>query len=237
LNNEMALLPYYRELHERVLAEDFVIDKSGTRVVEIIAPRIELNPLQDLLTFNGRKSPEKYIAKEKQWYLSHSISIQDVSDVQIWNEVCDDNGEINSNYGNLVFSRNNFSQFSNVAKSLSNHKESRQGIIIYTRPSIHYEWNSHGCSDFICTLTQQFFIRDDELISVTSMRSSDAIFGVFNDLPFFHHVIRKMHEELLPTYPELEIGTHIFIPNSLHVYERHFEVLRKMVEHADLAVA
>lgn len=230
MTNEQAIYPFYKKLYEDVERGNFLVDKSGVKVVELIAPRIILNPQQLYLDFEGRSSPRKYIEKEDAWYMSHELKIDRVSDVEIWKKVSDENGEINSNYGNLVFSRNNFSQFSNVVNTLKKHKDSRQGIIIYTRPSIHYEWNSLGASDFICTLHQHFFIRNNKLVCVTSMRSNDCWTGTFSDLPFFHSVIQRMLETLKPTYPELKLEEHIFIPNSFHCYERHFDKLKELVE-------
>ncbi len=230
MTNEQAIYPFYKKLYEAIEREEFLVDKSGVKVVELIAPRIMLNPQQLYLDFEGRSSPRKYIEKEDEWYMSHELKIDRVSDVEIWRRVADENGEINSNYGNLVFSRNNFSQFSNVVNTLKKHKDSRQGIIIYTRPSIHYEWNSLDAGDFICTNYQQFFIRNNKLHCVTSMRSNDLIFGFTNDIYWFHTVIHKMYETLKPIYSELEFGEHIFIPNSLHVYERHFNMIKEVVE-------
>ena len=230
MSNESALYPFYKKLNEQVEQGVFLTDKSGVKVVELIAPRIVLNPTQKFLDFEGRSSPRKYIEKEDEWYMSHELKIDKVSDVQIWQTVSDSNKEINSNYGNLVFSRNNFSQFTNVVATLTRHKESRQGLIIYTRPSIHYEWNSHGASDFICTLTQHFMIRNNKLICITQMRSSDVVFGIFSDIPWFHTVIQKMLEALKSEYPQLELGEHVFISNSFHCYERHFDKLKELVE-------
>lgn len=230
MTNEKVLYPYYKKLLDKIDSGDLIIDKSGVKIAEIIAPRIELDPTQEFIDFEGRKSPRKYIKKEDDWYHSHELKIDRVGDVTIWDSVSDDNKEINSNYGNLVYSRNNFSQFSNALNALKNHRETRQSIIIYTRPSIHYEWNSHGASDFICTNYQQFFIRENRLHCVTSMRSCDSIFGIFNDLPWFNSVILDMRNKLLDVYPGLELGQHIYIPNSFHVYERHFDKIRSMVE-------
>lgn len=228
--NEKALYPYFKEVANKINSGDLITDKSGVKIAEVIAPRIELDPQQKYLEFNGRKSPKKYITKEDEWYHSHELKIDRVSDVTIWNQVSDINDEINSNYGNLVYSRNNFSQFSQVVKTLSNHKESRQGIIIYTRPSIHYEWNSFDAGDFICTNLQQFLIRDNKLHCVTSMRSNDLIYGTFNDVPWFHTVIQDMFIHMSEVYPDLTYGDHIFIPNSLHVYERHFDKVFEVVD-------
>ncbi len=149
--NAEAFYPYYYELYDKVVKEDFVIDKSGVKTVELIAPRIVLTDFTDgHIIYDKKKTPSKYVLQEHLWYNSHELNINQVSNVEIWNKVCDTNKEINSNYGNLVYSRNNFSQFDHALKTLKNHKESRQGIIIYTRPSIHLEWNSLGASDFLC---------------------------------------------------------------------------------------
>lgn len=230
MDNETIIYSYYKQLLNKIENGDLLEDKSGTKIAEILAPRIELDPRQEVLNFETRKAPLKYIKKEEEWYSSHELNIDRVGDVKIWRGVADENEEINSNYGNLVFSRNNFSQFLNVIKTLERHKESRQGIIIYTRPSIHYEWNSLGASDFICTNYQQFFIRHNKLHCVTSMRSNDSWFGLASDIPWFHLVIRKVYSRLATTYQELEYGKHIFIPNSFHIYERHFDRLKKLIE-------
>ncbi len=229
--NAEAMYPFYKQLAAKVEAKDFLTDKTGVKVVELLAPRIVLSPDELYLDFKTRKSPRKYVGKEFEWYKTHSLNIEQVSDVEVWKRVADDNFEINSNYGNLAFSRNNFSQFSNVISTLKKHKESRQGIIIYTRPSIHLEWNSFGASDFICTNYQQFFIRDDKLHCVTSMRSNDCWFGTFSDIPWFHSVIHRVFHELTKdTYANLTFGEHIFIPNSFHCYEAKFDELLELVK-------
>jgi len=223
--------PYYLELYNKLLNEEFVIDKSGVKMVEIIAPRVEIDLNEDgFIDFVSRKSPRKYIELETDWYKSNLLSIEKVSNIEIWNKVCDKNKEVNSNYGYLVYGRGNFNQFDNCLEKLKSHKESRQAIILYNRPSMHYEWNSFGGSDFTCTLSQQFFIRNDSLNCVTSMRSNDSIFGTFSDVPWFTFVIKDMYFRLLETYPEIKLGVHVFIPNSFHCYEKHFSLLRDIVE-------
>lgn len=226
--------PYYQGLFQNLINKKFLVDKSGCKIVELIAPRIELtinDELDGFIDFDCRKSPRKYVQQEKEWYDSHELKIDKVSNVKIWNESANIDKEINSNYGNLVYSKNNFSQFSHVVKTLVNHKDSRQGIIIYSRPSIHLEWNDLEGHDFICTNYQQFFIRDNKLFCVVSMRSNDAIYGTFNDLPWFFRVYKDMLTELREkAYDTLDYGKIIFIPNSFHCYERHFELLEKIAK-------
>lgn len=225
--------PYYKELYDKLINEDFVIDKSGCKMVEIIAPRIEYDlNLADggYIDFNTRKSPRKYCQKELDWYNAKDLNIEMVNSVKIWTYVCDENKNINSNYGHLVYGKGNFSQFSHALHNLIDNKYSRQAIIIYTRPSIQLEHNDLGGADFICTNFQQFFIRNDELYCVTSMRSNDCWSGCFSDQPWFVHVAYDMFEKLKETYPELKLGKMIFIPNSFHCYESQFKKLKEMIE-------
>lgn len=224
------LLHNYKLLYNNLLNEDFVIDKSGVKVVELIAPKINIDPNCEIIDIGIRKTNINYLLQEKDWYLSNNLSIKKVQNVKIWRDCSDIHNEINSNYGYLVFGRGNFNQFDHCLNTLINHKESRQAIIIYNRPSIHYESQSFECKDFICTMYQQFFIRKNMLNCVTSMRSNDCIFGTLNDLPWFNFVIRQMYFKLINTYSELKLGEHIFIPNSWHCYERHFDVLRQIGE-------
>lgn len=230
--NENKIIDFIKELQEKLKNEEFVIDKSGVKIVEVLDVHIKnLNPLQETLLFKGKKTNEKYVEKEKTWYLSMDRSIINwVDDITIWNYCCskDDKKEINSNYGNLVYSDENFNQFENCLNALKNHKESRQAIILYNRPSIYNEWNENGKSDFICTFYQHFFIRNNKLICIVNMRSNDAVFGFFNDLPWFFYVYRDMYNKLLQYYPDLEIGYVNFNANSFHVYERHFDLLSKI---------
>lgn len=230
--NEQIIFPFIKELQEKLKNEDFVIDKSGVKIVEVIDANIkELDPFQEKLNFKGKKTNEEYVKKEKQWYLSMDLRIIGwVDDVAIWNYCCskDEKKTINSNYGYLVYSKENHNQFYNCLNTLKNHKDSRQAVILYNRPSIHNEWNESGKSDFICTFYQHFFIRNNKLICITNMRSNDCVFGLFNDLPWFFYVYRDMYNKLLESYPNLEKGFINFNANSLHVYERHFDLLSKI---------
>lgn len=228
--NKNEFLKYYKMLYQKLINEEFIFDKSGLKIVELIAPRFELNPNEDIVDLGIRKTNEQYLKTEKQWYLSNELNINQVNQVKIWKECADKNNEINSNYGYLVFGRGNFNQFDHCLNNLIKHKESRQAIIVYNRPSIHYEATSLNCKDFICTMFQQFFIRNNKLHCITSMRSNDCIFGTLNDIPWFHYVIKEMFNKLKSNYQELELGEHIFIPNSWHCYERHFDILKKIGE-------
>lgn len=221
------LLPLYKELAQKVANQDFVENKDGSKMVEILGATAEI-PLDcgGYINFKDKRySPIGYVNQEKKWYLSEDLKINQVNNVKIWNDVSDINKSINSNYGYLVFGRGNFSQFTHVKNSLIMDKNTRQAIIIYTRPSIQVEWNDLDCHDFICTNFQHFFIRNNKLYCIVNMRSNDCIFGTFNDMPWFFYVAKRMYKELLEYYPDLKLGTLKFSANSFHCYERFFNKL------------
>ena len=235
ITNEERLLPYYRELYKKVLNEEFVINDycdnpSGTKTVELLAPRIELDPTQAYLNFNGRKTPMKYAEAEIEWYNSMDLSVKVIGEkADIWKKVASEDGFVNSNYGWCIYSGDNGLQYHNCLKELIKAPDSRRACMIYQRPSMWQDYNKNGMSDFICTWGPHWFIRSKELVCVVLMRSNDAVFGFFNDFYWHCHVYMKMYEDLRVHYPDLCIGSILWCPDSFHIYERHFDMLKQMV--------
>jgi thymidylate synthase len=235
-NEKLILQNVFVEFYNQMKSGKFVIDRTGEKTVEILGLRLELDPCQTLLNFYDlRKSPEKYIQKEIDWYDSQDLCVKDIGQhAKMWLNVCskDEKQTINSNYGYLIYNKGNFNQFENVQKELLKNMYSRRAIMIYNRPSMHYEYNENGKNDFICTLGHQFFIRNNQLISIVEMRSTDMIFGFFSDYPWFATVQNRLLKDLQKTYTDLTMGSIIWISNSAHLYEKHFHILNDIIEAA-----
>jgi len=214
----MQFLPLYQQLNKQPIVNDM-------KELLFIRVDLDMNRTTGILDFTARKSNKDYLTKEKEWYLSKDLSTQKMFDIAIWNAVKDSSNQVNSNYGYLVYSKGNFNQIEHVVKKLKEDKNTRQAVIIYNRPSIHLEWDDLGSKDFICTFYQHFFIRDNKLDCITSMRSNDCIFGTFNDIPWFEYVYNDVFSRL---DGGIEKGTLVFTANSFHCYSRHFSVLDKI---------
>lgn len=93
--------------------------------------------------------------------------------------------------------------------------------MIYTRPNMWLDYNHNGRSDFMCTNTVQYMIRDGVLIAVVQMRSNDVVFGYRNDFAWQNHVVKLLGTALGIT--ETKIIWHV---GNLHVYERHFNLVK-----------
>jgi thymidylate synthase len=167
-----------------------------------------------------------YIERELQWYKSISRNVNDIpgGPPEIWKRVATPDGYINSNYGWCIWSDENYNQYTNVLDELKSNPDSRRATMIYTRPTMHTDYKLNGMSDFMCTNTVQYLVRDGKLHSLVYMRSNDAIFGYKNDYAWQKHVLDELAKEL-----SLPAGDIYWNVASLHVYERHFDLIKDRI--------
>ena len=208
---------------EKYNNEDFVIDKTGCKMLEVLGTSF----VADENTIFGKVN-QGYIQKELEWYRSQSLNVYDIPDTPtIWKQVATEDGLINSNYGFLIFSEENFQQYSHVLNALVSDPNTRRACMIYTRPKIQHEYNKDGMSDFICTNAVNYFIRDNKLHCVVQMRSNDIWAGYRNDYAWQRWVLEKLHKDMLRYMSSLEVGDILWNAASLHMYERNFGLIRK----------
>ena len=210
------------KLIEKYKNEDFVIDKTGVKTIELIGESFVVD--EDWII---RPPNYGYIERELAWYESQSLYVEDIpgQTPAIWKQVADKNGKINSNYGYLIWSEENGRQYEHVLDELRKNPNSRRAVMIYNRPTMHGDYCADGMSDFICTYANDFLIRAGKLISHYLMRSNDAVFGANNDFAWARHVQTKLAKDL-----NVETGDLIWTVSSLHVYERHFQFIDKLIE-------
>lgn len=201
---------------------EFVIDKTGVKTIELIGESFIAD--EDWII---RKPNYDYIQRELEWYESESLYVEDIpgDTPAIWKQVASKDGRINSNYGYLIWSKENGKQYENVLNELERNPNSRRAAMIYNRPSMHTDYCIDGMSDFICTYANNFLIRDGKLISHYLMRSNDSVFGYTADVHWAMHVQKMLAADL-----DVKVGDLIWTASSLHVYSRHFSHIEKMIE-------
>jgi len=212
--------------------EAFTIDKTGQKTIELIGA----NFLATEPAIFGTPNQE-YIDAEIAWYESRSTNINEIygtekSPPKAWEYAADAYGNVNSNYGHLVHSDKYFQQFQNAFDELQMNPDSRRAQMIYNRPSIWAEYNEGGKSDFICTNAQTFYIRDGLLHMVSQMRSNDVVYGYKNDYAWAQHLMDKFVKqwntmaEVFGDNSQIEKGMLTWQVMNLHVYERHFDLVK-----------
>jgi len=208
--------------------EAFTIDKTGQKTIELIGASF----IADDDAIFGVPNSE-YINQELLWYDSQSTNINDIyGDLReppaAWKYSANEHGEINSNYGHLIYAEKYGQQYERVMDELLMNPDGRRATMIYNRPSIWTEFNENGKSDFICTNAVSYYIREDMLNCVVQMRSNDVVFGYKNDYAWQEYVQQKVCDAYNKMNPFDQIGPGIIIwqVQNLHVYERHFDLVK-----------
>ena len=211
----------------KLLNEKFTIDKTGQKTIECIGASF----LADQPSIFG--APNKnYIEKELRWYKSQITNVNAIGDKvpEAWQYAANDYGEINSNYGQIIFSDKYYHQYGRVLDELLENPDGRRASMIYNRPSIWEEYNENGKSDFICTNAVTYYIRDDKLHCVVQMRSNDVVYGYKNDYAWQLSILEELVEDYnqckKETIEPITYGDIIWQVQNLHVYERHFHLVK-----------
>lgn len=211
---------------------DYETAPRGMNIREIMNCAVEIqNPYSNLFKNEVRDLPMKYLKKELALYLSGRYDVEGFGEAsKFWKKIANDDGTINSAYGNLIFKMddtpNKFTQWRWALYSLIQDKDTRQAVMHFNRTCHQYL----GVKDFPCTLEMIFHIRNNKLNATTVMRSNDVIKGTTFDIPFFMLVQQMMLNSLKKVYPDLEMGTYTHLAHSMHLYESDFELVGKMLE-------
>lgn len=207
-------------LKSKLMHSDFVLDKSGVKTIEIIGESFLANEPSIFGEVN-----HDYVRRELNWYKSMSLNVNDIEKPtpKIWTQICDKQGFVNSNYGWAIFSNENGSQFKSCVSHINVDRNTRRACMIYTRPSMHKDYAKGGMSDFICTHAVNYYVRNGLINAVVQMRSNDVVMGYKNDYAWQKYVL-----DLLCEQTNLNPGDIIWNAGSLHVYERHFNLLEQL---------
>ena len=206
---------------QELINENYTIDRNGSKTIELLGASFIANEEAIFGTPN-----RDYIETELEWYESESTNVNDIYDdyreaPAAWLMTANAHDEINSNYGHLIYGEKYYNQYDQVVEELTQNPDSRRASMIYTRPSIWIEYNENGKNDFICTNSVTYYIRDNALHCVVQMRSNDVIFGYRNDWAWQDYVLRHLANDL-----ETEVGDIHWQVQNLHVYERHFDMVK-----------
>jgi len=203
---------------------EYVSSPRGMKIKENLGVQFRImNPRDRLPQVAARNFSLAYFVAETLWYLNADDSTEWISYyAPFWLNISDDNKTANSAYGARIFKTHprigngNIVQWDYVKEELRKDTDSRRAVIHIRTPSD----SIIDSKDVPCTLSLQFFIRENKLHLHVSMRSSDIILGLAYDVPAFTTI-----QEILANELGVELGEYVHTSNSLHCYERDFEML------------
>lgn len=228
----MQIFPSFTEAYNRLvnriyIGYDHESAPRGQKVKESLAVSFAItNPRDRLLYIPERGFPLTYVVAESLWYLLGENKTEWIANYSsFWNNISDDGLTANSAYGARMFqphpkvAQGRLNQWQYIKEELKRDPDSRRAVILIRTPEDALD----AVKDMPCTLSLQFFIRDGKLDMVVTMRSTDLILGLANDVPAF-----TLFQELMAFELGLPLGTYYHTSNSLHIYERHFEMAAKI---------
>lgn len=203
----------------------------GTKSTELLDVALEISDPRKCLYLNKeRGSQKKYIAAEFLWYYMGRNDAAFISKwAKFWETIQNQDGTVNSAYGNLIFRpsiRGGLTQYQWAIRSLISDKNTRQAVMHFNRPDHQY----FGNKDFVCTMYANCHIRNNKFYMSVFMRSNDAIWGTPTDVAFFCSLQIQMYNHLKVAYPNLELGSYTHVANSYHVYDRHYDLVKRMMD-------
>lgn len=160
---------------------------------EIIGIHMELYT-RDFYTSKMRLMSPYYLTGELLFNLAFSNDLDFIAHyASFWKTITPNHGLVRSAYWWQAKYGHGFDQIKYIVEKLKADPNSRQAVIHLKHPIEYYG------KDEICTLTVQFFIRDNKLKMVVNMRSNDIIRGLPYDHAVFvllqHYIARKLNVE------------------------------------------
>lgn len=202
-----------REVYSAIREEGQPVSSTRAPSRELIGVSLELTvPRNRLSRTETRRNSRAGIA-ELCWYLSGTV---DPAMILHWlpeyEKELEEDGTIHGAYGPRMFGTGTNAQFRTVRRLLTDSSSSRRAVIqLFEASDIA---GPRRYKDVPCTSTLQFFVRDNRLHLIVTMRSNDAYVGLPLDVFAF-----TMLQELMAGELSLEMGRYIHNVGSLHVYD------------------
>ncbi|MHB8407799.1 MAG: thymidylate synthase [Acidiferrobacterales bacterium] len=250
----------FDEVYERLLFKlrgdpEAVCSPRGMKIKECLGMNLVLkNPRARLLTCASRETNYGFAVGEFLWYWQGK---QDLETMLYYNkrmkDFSDDGKTLNSAYGYrlkepLTHGEEKFlkdigvtdgltGQWGTACRTLVKDPDSRRAVLLINQPMDQLVADEQGSRDVPCTLSLQFFIREDrqdhkqKLHLHVHMRSNDVVWGLTYDLFSFTLFQECMLLQLKgwEKFKDLELGNYYHTAGSIHLYERHFELADKIL--------
>ena len=188
-------------------------DRSGTKTIHNVGIEIQ-NPISNHINTSWRKWKLDYAEYEWLWYMNANPSAIEISKrAKIWENLMDENGNVNSNYG-YQWNRNN--QLRKIVNLLHENPYTRRASIsLYDGKEIDLY-----SKDTVCTYAINFYKDKYGSLSMqVMMRSNDLVYGFCNDQFCFSKL-----QETVATALGWKIGKYYHYVCNMHIYEKHYKL-------------
>lgn len=206
------------------------VSPRESQTVELLACKTITDMTRPVVTVMERRLGYRFMPAEAWWILSGSNRVEDIAPYsKMISNFSDDGVTFRGAYGPPIVD-----QLGWCAEQLLKDPLTRQAVLTIWRP------RPGPSRDIPCTISMQFFLRPDpnvesesyQLHTVTTMRSSDIWLGWPYDVFNFSMVSGYLAALIMHLRPGfgVELGALHMNMGSSHMYERHWDQARNIVE-------
>lgn len=181
-----------------------------------------------ILTIPERKLGYRFMFREAWWIINGRNTLHDIKDYsKAISNFSNDGVYFDGAYGPRIVD-----QLRYVVDTLFDDPDTRQAVIEIWRP------NPRSSKDIPCTINVQWFIRDNKIHCVDTMRSSDVWLGwpydIFNFTMLTGYIMLLLRERDYNRFENLQLGLIHLNAGSQHLYKTNQEEARKIIETDEL---
>lgn len=223
-NNVHAILLMYDAVRRGPLGN---ARDQGTHNIRDLVLQLKAEPV--ITNFMARKMNLAYAKREWLWYLGADPKDDSICEhATMWKKLAQPDGTFFSNYGQYIFgdvNNDGQTQFEYVVAMLKKDEGTRRASMVLLKQGHLFEDNV----DTVCTYAINFAIENGGLHMTVNMRSNDVIYGFTNDAFCFSMLYEFVYQLVRKKYPSLKRGEYLHCSNSMHVYERHYDMISQIV--------
>lgn len=210
----------YMNILKLIMQDGYMTDnRTAVRAKQLPQQIIQVDLSKEFPILKSKFVAFKTSVKEMLWiYQQQSNVVEDLrkQNCNVWNEWEGEDGTIGHAYGYIV---KKYNQIDKLIESLKNNPNDRRMLINLWDNSELDKMNLQPC----CFLTM-WNVTDNKLNCTLIQRSGDMGLGVpFNTTQF------AVLTHMLAQVTNHEVGTLLHVINNAHIYENHFEGIKKQM--------
>ncbi|WP_419870243.1 thymidylate synthase [Chryseobacterium sp. CT-SW4] len=201
-------------------------DRTGTGTRSVFGYQLRYDLSKGFPLVTTKKVHVKSIIYELLWFLKGDTNIQYLNDhgVSIWDEWADENGNLGPVYGAQWRSWRGadhqiIDQISAVIEQIKKNPDSRRLIVS--------AWNVAEIPAMAlapCHAMFQFYVADGKLSLQLYQRSADVFLGVPFNIASYALLLMMVAQVC-----DLEVGDYVHSFGDVHIYNNHFEQVKKQL--------
>lgn len=201
-------------------------DRTGTGTRSVFGYQLRYDLSKGFPMVTTKKVHLKSIIYELLWFLNGDTNIKYLNDngVSIWDEWADENGDLGPVYGAQWRSWQGaggkvVDQITEVIDQIKKNPDSRRLIVS--------AWNAAEIPNMAlapCHALFQFYVADGKLSLQLYQRSADVFLGVPFNIASYALLLMMVAQVC-----DLEVGDYIHSFGDVHIYNNHFEQVKKQL--------